>query len=101
MVKIKYLLFLLLLCSCSKKRPLPSSDTISLYVSEDTLTIDSVKEQSSIDVLTSAPIKTTTPSQTRYKPKDNMRGFDPASEDDSDDNGMTRYMEVNDDEGWD
>lgn len=32
---------------------------------------------------------------------DNMRGFDPASEDDMDDNGMTRYMEVNDDEGWD
>ena len=31
---------------------------------------------------------------------DNMRGFDPPSEDDMDDNGMTRYMEVNDDEGW-
>ena len=39
----------------------------------------------------------------RHKEKepDNMRGFDPASEDDMDDNGMTRYMEVNDDEGWD
>ena len=35
-----------------------------------------------------------------YKP-DNMRGFDPASEDDMYDNGMTRYMEVNDEEGWD
>ena len=32
---------------------------------------------------------------------DNMRGFDPASEDDMHDNGMTRYMEVNDEEGWD
>lgn len=32
---------------------------------------------------------------------DNMRGFDPASEDDMDDNGMSRYMESNDDEGWD
>ena len=32
---------------------------------------------------------------------DNMRGFDPASEDDMDDNGMSRYMENNDDEGWD
>ena len=32
---------------------------------------------------------------------DNMRGFDPASEDDMDDNGMSRYMEANDDEGWD
>ncbi len=35
-----------------------------------------------------------------HKP-DNMRGFDPASEDDSDDNGMSRYMENNDEEGWD
>ena len=34
-------------------------------------------------------------------PHDNMRGFDPASEDDMDDNGMTRYMENNDEEGWD
>lgn len=32
---------------------------------------------------------------------DNMRGFDPAFEDDMDDNGMSRYMENNDDEGWD
>lgn len=32
---------------------------------------------------------------------DNMRGFDPASEDDLDDNGMSRYMENNDEEGWD
>lgn len=31
---------------------------------------------------------------------DNMRGFDPASEDDLDDNGMSRYMENNDEEGW-
>ena len=35
-----------------------------------------------------------------HKP-DNMRGFDPASEDDMEDNGMSRYMENNDDEGWD
>ena len=31
---------------------------------------------------------------------DNMRGFDQASEDDGDDNGMSRYMDNNDDEGW-
>lgn len=31
---------------------------------------------------------------------DNMRGFDPASEDDGDDNGMSRYMENDDEEGW-
>jgi hypothetical protein len=32
---------------------------------------------------------------------DTMRGWDPASEDDMDDNGMSRYMENNDEEGWD
>ena len=32
---------------------------------------------------------------------DNMRGFDPASEDDMEDNGMSRYMDNNDDSGWD
>lgn len=32
---------------------------------------------------------------------DNMRGFDPAFEDDMPDNGMSRYMENNDEEGWD
>ena len=31
---------------------------------------------------------------------DNMRGFDPASEDDMEDNGMSRYMENNDEGGW-
>ena len=35
-----------------------------------------------------------------HKP-DNMRGFDPASEDDMEDNGMSRYMENNEEEGWD
>ena len=35
-----------------------------------------------------------------HKP-DNMRGFDPASEDDMEDNGMSRYMENNDEDGWD
>lgn len=35
-----------------------------------------------------------------HKP-DNMRGFDPASEDDMDDNGMSQYMENYDEEGWD
>jgi hypothetical protein len=37
----------------------------------------------------------------KEKEPDNMRGFDPASEDDMDDNGMSRYMENNDEEGWD
>ena len=43
---------------------------------------------------------TSTEKKTMEEP-DNMRGFDPASEDDMDDNGMSRYMENNDEEGWD
>lgn len=31
---------------------------------------------------------------------DNMRGFDPLLEDDTKDNGMSRYMENYDEEGW-
>ena len=51
-------------------------------------------------------IQTVTPSSSSssrrsYEESDNMRGFDPASEDDMDDNGMSRYMENTDDEGWD
>ena len=30
-----------------------------------------------------------------------MRGFDPASEDDMEGNGMQRYFDANDDEAWD
>ena len=46
----------------------------------------------------SAPIR---PEKMTTTEPDNMRGFDPASEDDMDDNGMSRYMENNDEEGWD
>ena len=42
-----------------------------------------------------------TSAKQEYKEPDNMRGFDPASEDDMDDNGMSRYMENDDEEGWD
>ena len=35
-----------------------------------------------------------------HRSSDNMRGFDPASEDDMEDNGMRRFMENNDEEGW-
>lgn len=31
---------------------------------------------------------------------DNLRGYDPASEDDMEDNGMSRYMDNNDEGGW-
>ena len=54
-----------------------------------------VEEESSVSIGSSS---TPTSQSPKY---DNMRGFDPASEDDMDDNGMSRYMENNDEEGWD
>lgn len=48
-----------------------------------------------------APSATSSRSSSSSRYSDNMRGFDPASEDDMDDNGMSRYMENDDDEGWD
>ena len=35
-----------------------------------------------------------------YERDDDMTGFDPASEDDMDDNGMDRYFDNYDEEGW-
>ena len=50
----------------------------------------------------SIPSRSSTYSSSRSNDDyDNMRGFDPASEDDMDDNGMSRYMDNDDDEGWD
>jgi hypothetical protein len=47
-----------------------------------------------IEVETSVPVSSS-PSSRVHKSRDydNMRGFDPASEDDMDDNCMSRYME--------
>ena len=77
----------------------------------DTATVNEIKHyEDSIRIKEStnespATITPSTSSSSRYdddEPEyDNMRGFDPASEDDMDDNGMSRYMENNDEEGWD
>lgn len=49
----------------------------------------------------SKPAKSSEPNTHPTHHNDNMRGFDPASEDDTHDNGMSRYMENYDEEGWD
>ena len=78
----------------------------------DTATIHQIDmmEDTVPEIKEVVPDKTTrkaeTPSSYRHitpsaPSHDNMRGFDPASEDDMDDNGMSRYMENNDEEGWD
>ena len=67
-------------------------------IEDDTYVPDSVEI---VETDEPKPAKSTSSSRKTYSESDNMRGFDPASEDDMDDNGMSRYMEANDDEGWD
>ena len=38
--------------------------------------------------------------RSNYRHDDNMQRFDPPSENDMDDNGMSRYMNAYDDEDW-
>ena len=70
-------------------------DTAVTPVQEET---PKTKEKTSVPVSSSPSSSSHSSSSSSY---DNMRGFDPASEDDMEDNGMSRYMENNDEEGWD
>ena len=78
------LLSVMLLLSCEK----PTTDN---RVSTDVPLFNTTEEEDHFDP--------------NYRPKDdgrdNMRGFDPASENDMDDSGMSRYQENYDEEGWD
>jgi hypothetical protein len=69
----------------------------------DTVEASPAIEETPVKPTPSAPANSTSTSteKTTMAEPDNMRGFDPASEDDMDDNGMSRYMENNDEEGWD
>ena len=71
------------------------------YQQPDTVVIEDVKGQQEEVKVPSTPTSSASSRSHESSNYDNMRGFDPASEDDMDDNGMSRYMENNDDEGWD
>ena len=93
----------LLLISCgNKSKPyveeyVSEKENPSLVSNEGKVSTDSIRDAES-SAMTSGTSYSSGRSKTKY---DNMRGFDPASEDDMEDNGMSRYMENNDDEGWD
>lgn len=102
--------FVLLLMSCGNRRS--SSDL--LPVERETMLADTTSEEKVLNDSVPAKVEKSEPEpsvpEVRNVPSkrksedtgyDNMRGFDPASEDDTDDNGMSRYMENDDDEGWD
>ena len=63
-----------------------------------TSTSQETEEKPLMNNVSSSSVQSSTSSEQRT---DNMRGFDPASEDDMDDNGMSRYIENDDEEGWD
>ena len=97
----------LLLLSCQNKSKQEYSPTLKETQSEesyqqpDTAVIEEVKGQHEKVKGPSTPTSSASSRSRESSDYDNMRGFDPVSEDDMDDNGMSRYMENNDEEGWD
>ena len=96
----------LLLFSCGNK----SRETESIIYDEsfieqtgaDTVADSVLEESPKTEEKPSVPTSSSSSSRShKSSGYDNMRGFDPASEDDMDDNGMNRYMENDDEEGWD
>ena len=97
-----FIVMMLLVVSCTnKKHPskyypksVPSYNSYTEPARHDSVKHETTDQQ---------PSSTASSSGSKYKEKelDNMRGFDPASEDDMDDNGMQRYFDANDDEAWD
>lgn len=109
MRKILYavsLLSIFALASCGQvEKPSFKQQTVDEAVAPATATpapveaIPSAPEQST----ESSPKQSTKPVNIRPRvdiDEDNLRGFDLASEDDLYDNGMRRYMENDDEEGW-
>lgn len=99
--------FVLLLFSCGNKSrqvstpTLPEAQIEESYQQPDTIVTEEEEElQEEVKKPTTATSSSSSRSQ-KSSSYDNMRGFDPASEDDMDDNGMSRYMENDDDGGWD
>ena len=105
---MKYVYFILvasilILVSCSNRkhpsdyypRSTSSYESYTKPVKQDSVKHETTDQQPSSSASSSG--------NSKYKEKelDNMRGFDPASEDDMDDNGMQRYFDANDDEAWD
>ena len=99
---------LLVACGNKSKQELPPSDVEDgwreKYQEDMVDTVKTVKIEAPVEEH-QARSRVSTSNTSSYTSDDddydNMRGWDPASEDDMDDNGMSRYMENNDEEGWD
>ena len=69
------------------------ADTIS---ARDSVVKEVPKEKAKAQL----PASSSSSKRSSYRSNDNMQRFDPPSEDDMDDNGMSRYMNAYDDEDW-
>ena len=106
---ILVLLSAVLLSACSNNEKQQSVDKVdsapyfqtktNTMPRKDTVAVSDYKEAEKPAAANTVSSKST---RSHYSSEhDNMRGFDPASEDDMDDNGMSRYFENDDDTGWD
>lgn len=84
------------------KPPSPMwSGSYNSYEPDTISTRDSVvKEVPKEEPKAQLPVSSSSSKRSSYRPNDNMQRFDPPSEDDMDDNGMSRYMNAYDDEDW-
>ena len=102
--QVTHLMFLmLLLLACENKLKHADSavyDEKPMIEPSASDTTFSVQEKSHTAAASASSSSSSSHSQ-KSSSYDNMHGFDPVSEDDIDDNGMRRYMENNDEEGWD
>ena len=105
MVVTIFLMLLFTACGSKSRQTEPiiyDDNPIVEQVEPDTVATTVQNESPKIEEKPSVPASLSSSSRTHKSSNyDNMRGFDPALEDDMDDNGMSRYMENNDEEGWD
>ena len=105
MVVTIFLMLLFTACGSKSRQTEPfvhDDNPIVEQVEPDTVTSAVQKEEPKVEEKPSVPTSSSSSSRSHKSSSyDNMRGFDPASENDMDDNGMSRYMENNDEEGWD
>ena len=105
MKQLQYVIMALALfaVSCSNRKA-PEDSTLQEYPPIDTLSAPAKTDTIIKEKPHEEPTKVSSSSNRSYhsdKELDNMRGFDPASEDEMDDNGMQRYFDANDEEAWD
>lgn len=105
MVVTIFLMLLFTACGSKSRQTEPfvhDDNPIVEQVEPDTVATTVQNESPKIEEKPSVPASLSSSSRTHKSSNyDNMRGFDPASEDAMEDNGMSRNMENNDEEGWD